>query len=93
MKAAKLHNGAIQPYGLDNSQSELTIIVSLSERNLLALLSKLKRPDSAKALCKTTEAGFIMLVVEPDDEHYGTTTPGKMHPKDEAFIAKAGEFK
>ena len=72
MKAAKLHNGAI--------------IVTLSERNLLVLLSKLKRENSAKTLCKTTEAGFIMLVVEPDAEHYGTTTPGKMHPKDEQFI-------
>ena len=79
MKVKKLHNGAI--------------IVTVSERNLLALLSKLKRPSSAKTLVKTTDAGFIMLVAEPDSEHYGTTEPGKMHPQDEAFIAKAGESK
>jgi len=72
MKAKRLHNG--------------TIIISLSERNLLALLSKLKRKNSAKTLCKTTDAGFIMLIAEPDSEHYGTTEPGKMHPIDEIFI-------
>ena len=63
------------------------IIVSLSKKNLLTLLSKLGREDSSRTLVKDMKDGVRLFVVaEPDEEHYGTTTPGKMHPKDEQFV-------
>lgn len=80
-----------------------SVVVTLSRRNLLALLHKVDQPWSAKALQNNdTYVGgesrpdvLLTLIVEDDDEHYGKRTekygaasgPGEMHPETEAFIA------
>lgn len=70
--------------------------IILSKRNLLALLSKVDDPASAKTIHKyiptTGEAPHvehIVVVAEPDEEHYQHTflsAPGKMSEKTEKFI-------
>ena len=59
--------------------------VELTRRNLLVLLSKLDRSDSAKTLM--TGGSFFVRAVE-DDAHYADRTPGPMHPDDEAKAAQ-----
>lgn len=87
---------------LDISGTRLT--VRLSKRNLLALLSKVDDPDSAKTIFTRdhiyqglvrVEGAELYVTVEPDEEHY--TEPqrlvphgGAMHPKAEEFIAREG---
>ena len=65
-------------------------VVYLSERNLKALLSKLKRPDSAKAILKmdTVHPTYpctrpTMVIAVANDDYYTDREPGAMHPKDE----------
>ena len=59
--------------------------VELTRRNLLILLSKLDRSDSAKTIM--TGGSFFVRAVE-DDAHYADRTPGPMHPDDEAKAAQ-----
>ena len=59
--------------------------VELTRRNLVVLLSKLDRSDSAKTLM--TGGSFFVRAVE-DDAHYADRTPGPMHPDDEAKAAQ-----
>jgi hypothetical protein len=66
--------------------------IALSERNLIALLSKLYTPGSACTLqVGDTPAGFgaVLVRAEPDELHYAWPTrdgaaPGAMHPIAEA---------
>lgn len=62
--------------------------VVLSERNLRSLLSKLRLPDSACTISKTTDDGAVTIFVsaEPDAQHYADRTPGPMHPATEAAL-------
>lgn len=68
--------------------------LTLSKRNLLALLHKLEMEGSARTLQTTNwyymdkrVDGHVMEVcVEPDDEHYRERTPGPMHISTERFI-------
>ena len=60
-----------------------TIIVILSRRNLQTLLLKLDVEDSMKTLTRATEGGYLMVVAEENDIHYGDRTPGPMHPREE----------
>ena len=59
--------------------------VELTRRNLVVLLSKLDRTDSAKTIM--TGGSFFVRAVE-DDAHYADRTPGPMHPDDEAKAAQ-----
>jgi hypothetical protein len=59
-------------------------LVTLSQRNLLALLHKLVMENSAGTIIKP---GGITVHVEPDAVHYaGRSAPGPMHPDTERFI-------
>jgi hypothetical protein len=64
--------------------------VTLSRRNLLALLHKLEMSGSARTLVSEDCPEGLVLVVrsEEDDEHYGARSlpPGPLHPSTEAFI-------
>ena len=64
--------------------------VTLSRRNLLALLHKLEMEGSARTLISSDCPPGLELVVraEDDEVHYQDRDepPGPMHPKTEAFI-------
>jgi hypothetical protein len=68
--------------------------VTLSERNLRALLAKLggSPPNSACTLSYDTRDGLVLYVTaEPNDIHYtnperDTPVPGTMHPDTEERI-------
>ena len=59
--------------------------ITLSRRNLLALLHKLDMPGSARTIVKPCGA---VVRCESDVEHYGERgfPAGKMHPDTEAYI-------
>lgn len=71
-----------------------TVRVTLSERNLKALLAKLAEspPNSACTLTYDTRDGVVLIVkAEPDALHYtnperDTPHPGPMHPDTEEHI-------
>lgn len=72
------------------------VLVRLSRRNVLALLSKLEQPGSAGMLAQQGayvngfyhEAFLLAVYVEPDELHYADREPpGVMSPQTEAFIA------
>lgn len=74
-----------------------SVVVTLSKRNLLALLQKLADPISMRSLVSENAYrdgepidGVLLLVrVEPDETHYaGREPPGPMHPRTEDFIAR-----
>lgn len=55
--------------------------VTLSKRNLLALLSKLDRPESACTLVKDEEDGVrLEVVAEADEDHYADRPEGPPGP-------------
>lgn len=67
--------------------------VTLSKRNLLALLAKVDDPSSARTIwCEYESMDTwkpLYMTVETDEEHYADRPgPGRMHPKAEAFIAE-----
>jgi hypothetical protein len=70
--------------------------LTLSRRNVLALLHKLDWPISAKRLRsanayidgRPTEIVFVVRVVDDDRHYLGRSEPaGPMHPETERFIA------
>ncbi|KAB2850607.1 MAG: hypothetical protein F9K44_04385 [Hyphomicrobiaceae bacterium] len=68
--------------------------MTLSRRNLLALLHKLEMPGSARTLMTDYDCpeGWSLVVrSEPDDEHYGARAepPGPLHPMSEIFVRLA----
>ena len=74
------------------------VIVTLSKRNLLALLQKVDDPCSGRTLVSGNayragaRADDVQLTVccEPDERHYADRPPpGPVHPKAEAFIEQA----
>lgn len=69
-------------------------VVTLSRRNLLALLHKLEMPDSARTLITDYDCpeGWSLIVrSESDGEHYGARPepPGPLHPASELFVSLA----
>lgn len=66
------------------------VTVTLSKRNVLALLSKVDDPYSGRTLYNQNDPGWLIVKVEPDAEHYSGRTPGQVSEKSEAFIAGYG---
>lgn len=74
------------------------VIVTLSRRNLLALLHKLDWPPSARMILNgdcyrdgdPIDDVLLVLRCEDDEEHYARrpAPPGPMHPYTEASIAE-----
>ena len=67
--------------------------VYLSRRNLLALLTKLDMPGSARTIVWHDE---FSVTSEPDDVHYSHESrlgcpPGVMHPQTEADITRVND--
>ena len=64
-----------------------TVEVTLSKRNLLALLHKLEMEGSAWTL--VTEG--LIVRCESDETHYADrdVPPGQMHPQTEAFLKES----
>ena len=65
-----------------------SIRITLSERNLKALLAKLTIPGSQCTLylySPNLQTGFY-ITAEPDDVHYDGRTPGRMSPETEELI-------
>lgn len=69
------------------------VTVTVSRRNLLALLSKLDyMGDSALTITRETDSGWkVVLRAEHDEQHYEGRTPGKMHPMTEVCLQRIGE--
>src|SRR5260370_658079 len=67
------------------------IFITLSRRNLRALLAKLDGfpKDSKKTVYKDMDDGQVLVVTaEEDDIHYRLHTPGTMHPETEVRITE-----
>jgi hypothetical protein len=74
------------------------VVVTLSRRNLLALLHKLDWPPSARTIVNSdcyrdgepVDDLLLVLRCEDDSEHYSRRPepPGPMHPYTEASIAE-----
>ena len=62
--------------------------VTLSRRNLLALLAKLDMPGSHRTIVKP---GEIVVTAEPDEIVYAGRKPGRMDPQTEARINEMEE--
>ena len=85
---------------LTNRDGHLEIAVTLSRRNLLALLHKLDMPGSSRTITnndcrldgKWVSTHELVLCCEDDLEHYArrVSGPGPMHPKTERFIHQEG---
>jgi len=58
-------------------------IITLTRKELKALLVKLDRPESAKALCRLSETGVWYLIQAIEDTEHNNI---KFHPKDEDNI-------
>ncbi len=75
-----------------------TVVVTLSERNLLALLTKLYTPCSAAAIIAGDVPPGMQAVVnaESDEAHYGAESreevaPGAMLPLSESIVREVRE--
>ena len=72
------------------------VAVTLSRRNLLALLAKLDTEGSERTLLKREEPlgeqWTLVVIAEEDGEHYDgrAEPPGPMHQVTEAFIRRTG---
>jgi hypothetical protein len=66
------------------------IEVTLSRRNLLALLHKLDWEDSAHTICKRQDGILLTVMATDNEEHYGDGEFGIMHPETERFIGSYG---
>lgn len=71
------------------------VLVTLSRRNVLSLLSKLEQKNSARTIVMRGayvygvlhEDLFLAVQVEPDELHYaGREPPGEMSPETERFV-------
>jgi hypothetical protein len=82
------------------NESEMQIHVTLSRRNLYALLHKLDQPSSSRTIvngdCHRNgcyePAMFLVLHCEDDPEHYASRSepPGPMSPDTENYVRKHG---
>ena len=76
--------------------SPAAVLVTLSKRNLLALLQKVDDAASARTLIggyvyedsRLIDGIELVVRCEPDEQHYADREPpGLMHPRTEAVIA------
>lgn len=79
---------------IDEQADGAVAVVTLSRRNLLALLHKLEMPGSARTLTTGYDCpeGWSLIVrSESDSEHYGARSepPGALHPESEIFVRLA----
>jgi hypothetical protein len=82
--------------GTLGSKTGAIVVVTLSRRNLLALLHKLEMPGSARMLTngdcyvdgEPVSDHVLILRVEEDDEHYAKRPEpaGPVHPATERFL-------
>ncbi len=73
-----------------DTASEHNIAITLSKRNLLALLGKVDDPHSHKTIVIFNNNCALTVVAEPDDLHYRDRrrgTGGRMVDGTETFIA------
>lgn len=72
---------------------ETEVIVTLSRRNLLTLLSKLDWAESQKTIVRLNGDGTVLLVVraEEDADAYQNRPAGQMHPDTEKFLKENKE--
>ena len=63
--------------------------ITLSRRNLIALLEKLDQPDSARTLLKDLPQANLILTSEEDEVHYQDAPSGDVHPATEARMAES----
>ncbi len=65
----------------------IVVKVTLSRRNLRALLFKVRDPDSKAVIARDVEPGLRLEVrAERDDVHYVDRPPGRMAPWTEAAL-------
>ena len=67
---------------------ERIVGITLSRRNLLALLSKLDHEESEKRIHIFDGKYDLYVSAEPDEIHYANREPGKMSPVTEADIER-----
>lgn len=60
--------------------------ITLSRRNILALLHKLDWDDSERTIQKFADGIILTVVAEDDNGHYGDGVAGVMHAETERFI-------
>jgi hypothetical protein len=82
------------------TDNKTRVVVTLSRRNLLALLHKLDMPLSLRTLASydsyvdgaAVSNVLLVLRCENDEEHYSKrpARPGPMHPETEDFVAAQG---
>jgi len=67
-----------------------TLRITLSRRNLLALLQKLDTMgDSACTIVRQCDNGWgVVVTAEPDEVHYADRLPGAMHPVTETALRR-----
>ena len=63
--------------------------IVLSERNLRALLAKLRQPGSARTLVGGSDAPNVVVCSEGDDEHYHDRSPGVVHDETLRLMSEA----
>lgn len=70
------------------SYANNTVVVTLSRRNLEALLVKLDAPRSARTLVRRQggDEPDIIVVAESDIDHYADRDPGLMLPEHEDLM-------
>jgi hypothetical protein len=85
---------------IQTGEHDTAVVVTLSRRNLLALLHKLDMPGSAREIrngdChldgRYAPALELVLRSETDSEHYAKrpAPPGGLHPQTETFVRRHG---
>ena len=85
---------------ISNAEVGAHVVVTLSKRNLLALLHKLELAGSSRTLVngdchvdgQLALGVLLVLRAEDDEEHYAKrpTPPGTMHPATESAIRAGG---
>jgi hypothetical protein len=70
--------------------AEDVVRITLSKSNLLALLHKLEKADSAQTIHKRIDGVLVIVSSQSDLDHYKGEERGQMTEDTEAFIASWG---
>lgn len=70
-------------------RSKGSITITLSERNLRALLVKLDDPESLRTIYLDDDEGRVFISAQKDADHYAALgrSPGLMHPRTEEMLS------
>lgn len=74
---------------LDNENREAKVVIKLSERNLLTMLSKLASESSKTIMNSDIEGGWngiVVLQAECDCVHYANREAGNVREEDETYV-------